>query len=92
MVVFMRKSFCVSFTEEYLDLLDEFCKENGLKRSNALQFAFSQMLQQHTKIKVMQGFTDVIQRALTNGVLTFDNMPSSDAELMSSSDAELMPS
>lgn len=53
-MLFMRKSFSVSFPEELLDLLDEYCKENGLKRSNALQFAFSQALQKRAKIKDIQ--------------------------------------
>lgn len=62
----MRKSFSVSFPEELLALLDEFCKENGLKRSNALQFAFSQQMHKCGSIKDIQDLTNVLQRALDN--------------------------
>lgn len=66
----MRKSFTVSFPEELLNSLDVYCKENSLNRSSALQFCFSQILQQRNSIHAMQGFTEVLQRALASGVLT----------------------
>lgn len=69
----MRKSVTISVNEELLKVVDEYCNEMSINRSQAFTMAFVQMQQQRLAVRSLNKLTDILQEAIKRGAITDDD-------------------